>query len=61
MILDRIYGLWCLLMEWLGVKDRCEACHGQRGGAYGNENVIDGHVLCDDCSVEYGRRSDPRV
>jgi hypothetical protein len=32
-------------------KDNCEACKGERGGVKGNENVVDGIVLCDYCSV----------
>lgn len=32
--------------------DNCSACHGARGGAPGNENVVDGVVLCDWCSVD---------
>ncbi|USN13974.1 hypothetical protein KABACHOK_01380 [Brevundimonas phage vB_BpoS-Kabachok] len=32
--------------------DNCEACHGVSGGAPGNENIVDGKRLCDDCSVD---------
>ena len=30
--------------------DNCERCAGLWGGVRGNENVIDGRVLCDYCS-----------
>ena len=30
--------------------DNCRRCRGARGGAPGNENVVDGEVLCDWCS-----------
>jgi hypothetical protein len=31
------------------VRDNCEGCRGIKGGVPGNENVIDGRVLCDYC------------
>jgi hypothetical protein len=33
-------------------KDACQICHGAKGGVPGNENVLDGVVMCDYCSVE---------
>lgn len=33
-------------------KDRCEVCHGTRGGVPGNENIIDGKVMCDYCTSD---------
>jgi hypothetical protein len=34
-------------------KDKCEQCHGKKGGVPGNENVMeDGTILCDYCTVE---------
>ncbi|MHA2062901.1 MAG: hypothetical protein ACXABY_00805 [Candidatus Thorarchaeota archaeon] len=41
-------------------KDKCEVCLGEKGGVPGNENVIDGKVLCDYCSVDplFGNRSE---
>lgn len=35
--------------------DACENCHGTRGGTPGNENIVDGRVLCDDCSADLRR------
>lgn len=29
--------------------DNCEICHGTKGGVEGNENVINGVVVCDYC------------
>lgn len=31
--------------------DKCKLCLGIKGGALGNENVIDGVVVCDYCHV----------
>jgi hypothetical protein len=28
-------------------RDACEVCKGERGGVPGNENIIDGVVMCD--------------
>jgi predicted CXXCH cytochrome family protein len=33
-------------------KDNCENCHGTRGGVRGNENIVDGKVLCDYCHAD---------
>jgi hypothetical protein len=30
-------------------RDNCELCHGTRGGVPGNENRVDGKVICDYC------------
>lgn len=30
-------------------RDACQVCRGTRGGVPGNENTIDGRVLCDYC------------
>ena len=32
--------------------DNCQICHGARGGTKGNENIIDGIVMCDYCHVD---------
>lgn len=37
--------------------DGCEACHGARGGAPGNENIVDGRKLCDWCSHDAMRKA----
>lgn len=34
------------------VRDRCSRCAGANGGMPGNENVIDGKLLCDHCTHE---------
>ena len=34
------------------LKDNCEVCKGSRGGVRGNENVIEGVVMCDFCSMD---------
>lgn len=34
-----------------GKRDGCELCKGERGGVPGNENVINGVVVCDYCSA----------
>ena len=32
--------------------DACEVCHGAKGGVPGNENIVNGKVTCDHCTVE---------
>lgn len=32
--------------------DNCQRCHGISGGVPGNENIIDGEVLCDYCHAK---------
>jgi hypothetical protein len=32
------------------VKDACEVCKGESGGVPGNENIVNGVVMCDYCS-----------
>lgn len=40
------------------MTDNCQVCKGERGGVRGNENVIDGIVLCDYCTADpYVRRA----
>lgn len=48
-LIDRI--LWWVLPYRLFHKlaDRCEICHGERGGVRGNENIVDGIRMCDYC------------
>lgn len=33
-------------------KDRCQICKGSKGGVRGNENVIDGKLVCDYCHAD---------
>jgi|GEM_PF-5424251 len=33
-------------------KDTCQICQGAKGGVPGNENVVDGVVVCDYCHAE---------
>ncbi|ARB14473.1 hypothetical protein Ccr5_gp253 [Caulobacter phage Ccr5] len=33
-------------------RDDCEVCHGARGGVRGNENIVDGKVVCDYCTID---------
>lgn len=33
--------------------DNCEICKGSKGGVKGNENVVNGTVMCDYCSVKF--------
>ena len=37
----------CLIQE----KDDCQVCHGENGGVKGNENILDGVVMCDVCTA----------
>lgn len=36
--------------------DDCEICHGKKGGVRGNENIVDGIVMCDYCSIEHDKK-----
>lgn len=38
--------------------DNCEVCHGERGGVPGNENVVNGVIICDYCDY---LQSNPQV
>jgi hypothetical protein len=38
------------LVPTYAVLDNCERCKGRKGGVPGNENVVNGRVLCDYCS-----------
>lgn len=42
---------WWLSL-WLLPFDDCAVCHGANGGIPGNENVIDGKLMCDYCLVK---------
>jgi hypothetical protein len=35
--------------------DACEICLGRNGGAPGNENIVDGVIMCDYCSADPAR------
>jgi hypothetical protein len=37
---------------WGFLKDNCEVCHGKRGVTRGNENIIDGKIVCDYCTSD---------
>lgn len=39
------------------VRDNCERCHGSKGGAPGNENIIDGKKTCDYCHANMLRET----
>jgi hypothetical protein len=40
-------GLFSFL--WRQLPDKCQAKHCTRRGVRGNENKIDGKILCDEC------------
>lgn len=37
---------------WQRSKDDCSVCKGEKGGVKGNENIIDGKLICDYCSTK---------
>lgn len=39
------------LVPTYAVRDNCQACDGRKGGVPGNENRVNGRVLCDHCST----------
>jgi hypothetical protein len=40
------------LYPLIDAKCECEDCGGNRGGMPGNENVVNGRVLCDYCTAD---------
>jgi len=46
-------------ITWHPSKDNCSICHGEKGGVKGNENIIDGKLICDYCSVGLSHPSPP--
>jgi hypothetical protein len=46
--------------EDIRFADDCQVCHGKWGGIKGNENVIDGIIMCDYCSTTHGPRGPRR-
>lgn len=38
--------------EKAGLKDNCQMCEGERGGVPGNENIVNGVVMCDFCHAD---------
>lgn len=50
--LGQEYSEWLLEQYPEPVRDGCEICHGEQGGVPGNENRVNGLVLCDFCHAE---------
>ena len=40
--------IWKIL-SFFHLRDRCERCHGTKGGVWGNECLVGGEILCDYC------------
>lgn len=38
-------------------RDNCQLCYGRNGGVKGNENVINGLVVCDYCSAKLSKHN----
>lgn len=49
--------LWLLFLWKIGWPDQCSECQGAKGGAYGNENIVDGMLMCDYCHAEHMRQA----
>lgn len=51
----RVLEWLCGWNEWLWglLPDNCEITSCSRLGVRGNENNIDGAIVCDDCSIEF--------
>ena len=41
------------------ILDKCSICHGEKGGTPGNENVVDGVVMCDYCHAKLVEERQP--
>lgn len=53
-MLSALYKLAFRMYRCLRGRDDCETCDGKTN-VRGNENVVNGVVMCDDCSVRYDR------
>lgn len=53
-MLGDLYMLVFRAYRALRGRDNCEMCPGTTN-VRGNENVVDGVVMCDDCDVRYSR------
>ena len=38
---------------FLAVRDNCQVCNGENGGMLGNENIVNGWVVCDYCHAAH--------
>lgn len=43
------------------VRDKCEFCLGTKGGVPGNENIVNGKVMCDYCHAMLPEKSPVRL
>jgi hypothetical protein len=51
--------MWKILHEWLWgamLPDKCQGADCCRKGVRGNENIVNGKVLCDYCTVKEANR-----
>ena len=53
-MLRAAYTLAFRTYRFLRGRDNCETCDGTTN-VRGNENIVNGVVMCDDCSVRYDR------
>ena len=55
-----VYRIAQLLKEWLWSfrRDNCQFCRGTQGGVLGNENWVDGLLMCDYCHAEILERDE---
>ena len=55
---DNLQNLPITILEWLWswLPDRCEMPDCSRAGVRGNENRIDGKIVCDYCHARYARQ-----
>lgn len=44
---------WLFGRLWRLLPDNCAVCGGRKGGIRGNENIVNGTVMCDYCEAEY--------
>lgn len=46
------YDVNSRITQWFNPLDNCEVCKGAKGGVRGNENRVNGVVMCDYCHAE---------
>ena len=54
-VMDRLYALREISTAIFG--DKCEICEGKMGGIRGNENIINGRLVCDYCHANMEKDS----
>lgn len=44
--------VYFMIRELLTLRDKCQVCGGKCGGVRGNENIVNGVIVCDYCHAK---------